>query len=150
MKICITPDPFDPWAVLGQFENRSLKVGSYGACASFIGTMRDFNQGDSVESMCLDYYPAMTEKLLKDHAQGMVEQYGLLDLLIVHRVGQVFPNDPIVLVAAWSAHRVQAFDGCRQMMEHLKSKATFWKKETLKEGSTNRWVGNFDRADTPA
>ena len=143
MRIEIRPDPFDPWQEIASHQQSGdLKPGSYGACSAFIGTMRDFNQGDEVQSLYLEHYQGMTEKLLGDYAEQVSGQYGLLDLLIVHRVGAIYPNDPIVLVCAWSAHRAAAFDGCRDMMEYLKSKATFWKKETVldKDTASQRWV----------
>ena len=155
MHIEIRPEAFDPWHEISQFQrSSSLRAGSYGACATFVGTMREFNLGDNVSSMHLEHYAGMTEQLLASHAQSVVQEYDLLELLVLHRVGDIYPNDPIVLVAAWSAHRASAFDGCRDMMEHLKSKATFWKKETISGGVseeidtdredsvTQRWVDN--------
>ena len=140
MLVSIRPDPFNPWREMENFQKSSaLQDGSYGACASFVGSMRDFNLGDQVQQMNLQHYPGMTEKQLSTYAQKVIADYGLLEMLIVHRVGEINPNDPIVLVAAWSAHRAAAFDGCRDMMEHLKSKATFWKKETLRQNA-DRWV----------
>jgi len=140
MKIEIRPQPYDPWQELAGYQSASedLAVGSYGACATFVGTMRDFNEGDDVTSMFLEHYPGMTEKQLMELAQTAVSRHQLNDVLILHRVGEIFPNDPIVLVAVWSAHRAAAFDACREMMEMLKSKATFWKKEQLSSGV--RWV----------
>ena len=89
--------------------------------------------------MTLEHYPGMTEKHLAailDEARG---RYALIDALIVHRVGRILPTDPIVLTAAWSAHRKDAFEACRFLMEALKSRAPFWKKETLADGG-ERWV----------
>ena len=100
--------------------------------------MRDFNEGEDVQSMFLEHYPGMTETQLAQLGEEAMTQHGLADVLILHRVGEINPGDPIVLVAAWSAHRKAAFDACREMMEMLKSRATFWKKEQLSEGS--RWV----------
>jgi len=140
MKIEIRPEPFDPWQELADYQSFSdqLVAGSYGACASFVGTMRDFNEGHQVTSLFLEHYPEMTESQLQDIAQNAVEQHQLNDAVILHRVGEILPNDPIVLVAVWSAHRAAAFEACREMMEILKSKATFWKKEQLTDGV--RWV----------
>ncbi|MBX2878347.1 MAG: molybdenum cofactor biosynthesis protein MoaE [Granulosicoccus sp.] len=137
MKIEIRAKPFDPWQELADYQC-SLKAGSFGATAVFVGTMRDFNEGDSVTSMLLEHYPGMTEKQLESLAEDSIAQHGLDDVLILHRVGEVMPSDPIVLVAAWSAHRKAAFDSSREMMEKLKSVATFWKKEQLEHDS--RWV----------
>ena len=142
MHVEIRPQAYDPWAELSQFQSERLAPGSYGASAVFVGTMRDFNQDADVVAMELEHYSGMTESLLSEYAVEVETRYGLLELLILHRVGQIHPNDPIVLVAAWSAHRAAAFDGCRDMMEYLKSQATFWKKETLK-GEGQRWVDNL-------
>ena len=140
MKIEIRPDPYDPWQELALYQQHAaaLSPGSYGACATFVGTMRDFNEGDDVKVMTLEHYPKMTEDQLTQIANDCIASHGLLDVVVLHRVGEIYPNDPIVLVAAWSAHRKAAFDACREMMELLKSKATFWKKEQLNEGA--RWV----------
>jgi molybdopterin synthase catalytic subunit len=147
MRIEIRQQPFDPWQELAQFQDSStLAPGSYGACATFVGTMRDFNQGENINSMRLEHYQGMTEKLLTEFGDDVVKRYDLLELLVVHRVGEIRPADPIVLVAAWSAHRVAAFDSCRTMMEHLKSHATFWKKEYLEldsDDSRQRWADNI-------
>jgi len=144
MLIEIRHQGFDPWQEVSRYQKESgLAPGSYGACATFVGTMRDYNQGEEVKSMRLEHYEGMTEHQLLKIANQAKLQYQLLDLVILHRVGEISPNDPIVLVAAWSAHRAGAFDACRAMMEHLKSKATFWKKETLnvkKPGTGGRWV----------
>ena len=140
MQIEIKDQPYDPWIEISRYqeESENLSPGSFGACATFVGTMRDFNEGDDVRSMVLEHYPEMTLRQLEKLANDAIQAHGLLDALILHRVGEVFPNDPIVVVVAWSAHRKQAFDACREMMEHLKSKATFWKKETLSDAA--RWV----------
>ncbi len=130
---------FDPWCELSNYQNNHLTVGQYGATATFVGTMRDFNDGDDVTAMTLEHYPGMTEAQLQriiDEAKG---QWALENALIVHRVGLINPGDPIVLVACWSAHRAAAFDACRHLMEALKSSAPFWKKETLQDQS-HRWV----------
>ncbi len=140
MNIEIRPEPYDPWQELALYQKQStlLVPGSYGACATFIGTMRDFNEGDKVRSMSLEHYPGMTENQLEELVESSIKQFDLLDVLLLHRVGMIFPDDPIVLVAAWSAHRAAAFAACREIMELLKSKATFWKNEQLPDGS--RWV----------
>ena len=140
MKIEIRQQAFDPWHELSEYQrdSRQLAPGSYGACASFIGTMRDFNEGDDVRGMFLEHYPGMTENQLTQLGKEAMETHELLDVIILHRVGDIMPNDPIVLVAAWSAHRKAAFDACREIMEMLKSRATFWKKEKLADGA--RWV----------
>jgi len=135
----ISATPFEPWSTLQNYENRHPEFrGKAGAAATFVGTMRDFNEGDDVSGMSLEHYPGMTEKHLQKICEKAAEQWSLLDTLIVHRVGNLSPADPIVLVAAWSAHRKDAFEACRFIMEDLKAKAPFWKKEQLQSGS--RWV----------
>lgn len=129
---------FDPWQELSQYESEYLTKGSYGASANFVGTMRDFNEGDTVTSMTLEHYPGMTEQHLQTIAEHAIQTHDLLDVLILHRVGPLQPGDPIVLVAVWSAHRTAAFTACREIMGDLKSKAPFWKKENLADGE--RWV----------
>ena len=114
------------------------KVGQYGATASFVGTMRDFNEGESVRSMTLEHYPGMTEKHLEKICEDARQKWDLLDTLILHRIGDIQIADPIVLVCVWSAHRAEAFDACRFIMEDLKSKAPFWKQESTATG--RRWV----------
>ncbi|MEA3291669.1 MAG: molybdenum cofactor biosynthesis protein MoaE [Pseudomonadota bacterium] len=139
MRIEIRPRVFDPWRALMDYQAAEhLEAGGYGATAVFVGTMRDFNEGEAVSAMTLEHYPGMTERQLEKLAAGAIEEYGLLDALIVHRVGRVEPHEAIVLVAVWSAHRAEAFRACREMMEVLKTRAPFWKKETLAGGE--RWV----------
>ena len=143
MLVEIRSAPFDPWLeVSGYLQQSDLAVGCYGACAAFVGSMRDYNLGDSVMKMELEHYAGMTQRLLSDYAEIIIEKYSLIDLMILHRIGVIYPGEPIVLVAAWAAHRTVAFDGCRDMMEHLKSKATFWKRETLSKSGEQRWVDN--------
>ena len=128
-----------PWRELASFEeNNQQLLGKAGACATFVGTMRDFNEGDEVSGMFLEHYPGMTEKHLAAIREQAMNQWPLLEALIVHRIGTIAPGDAIVLVATWSAHRAAAFDASRFIMEDLKSRAPFWKKETLTDGE--RWV----------
>ncbi len=140
MNIVIDSAPFDPWKVLSEYQKNMTKLdGQYGATAVFVGTMRDFNEGDNVSEMFLEHYPGMTERHLENICLQATGEYQLMESLVVHRVGAIKPNDPIVLVAVWTAHRKQAFEACREIMEDLKSKAPFWKKEQLNDGE-NRWV----------
>ncbi|MCK5696980.1 MAG: molybdenum cofactor biosynthesis protein MoaE [Gammaproteobacteria bacterium] len=141
MKVIINSDCFDPWQRLNQFQSEmpDTMQGSYGATAVFVGTMRDFNEGDDVSDMFLEHYPGMTERYLENICLQATKKYDLLESLIVHRVGHIKPNDSIVLVAVWTEHRKQAFIACRDIMENLKSKAPFWKKEQLNKGQI-RWV----------
>ena len=139
MNVEIRQSSFDPLEELRRYqaEQPSLK-GQYGAIATFIGVMRDFNEGEGVSRMTLEHYPGMTERHLHHIVEDAKSRWGLLDALVIHRVGALYPDDPIVLVAVWTSHRAEAFEACRFIMEDLKSKAPFWKKETLADGE--RWV----------
>jgi molybdopterin synthase catalytic subunit len=138
MSISLTSQAFDPWQSLAEYQALQL-AGKYGATAVFVGTMRDFNQGDGVVGMSLEHYPGMTEKQLALIVEQANQQWALMDTLLIHRIGDVVPDDSLVLVAAWSAHRGDAFDACRFIMEALKKQAPFWKKERLISGEV-RWV----------
>lgn len=141
MKIEVREQSFAPWEALQRYESEVVSAqypGKFGASAVFVGTMRDFNEGDEVRGMTLEHYPGMTEKELARIVDEARERWELLDELVIHRVGTLLPDDPIVLVAVWSAHRKDAFEACRYIMEALKSKAPFWKKEQLNSGY--RWV----------
>lgn len=138
MALILSEQQFDPAAEIARFE-AALPTGSFGATATFVGTMRNFNEGDSVTAMTLEHYPGMTEKQLEEVINDAKAQWDIIDALIVHRVGEILPGNPIVLTAVCSAHRAAAFDACRFLMEALKSRATFWKKETL-VGGDSRWV----------
>lgn len=137
MLIQLRDDAFDPYQEVSLYQ-QSLAAGQYGATAVFVGSMRDFNEGDNVQKMWLEHYPGMTEKYLEKIIAEARQKWELLDAMIIHRVGEVAPNDAIVLVAVWSAHRAAAFEASRYLMEELKSRAPFWKKEQLDDNS--RWV----------
>jgi molybdopterin synthase catalytic subunit len=140
MLVTLSSAPFDPWQVLQNYQTtQSELAGKYGATSVFVGSMRDFNQGDTVKSMYLEHYPGMTEKQLEQIIQQANEQWTLLDSLVMHRTGLVYPEETLVLVAVWAAHRGDAFDGSRFIMENLKSAAPFWKKEIFADGQA-RWV----------
>lgn len=139
MRVELRETPFEPLMELERYQRMSTGLaGRCGATAIFIGMMRDFNDGDAVQGMVLEYYPGMTEKYLRRIVETASREWPLLEVLVVHRVGELRPNDPIVLVAVWSEHRAAAFSACRSIMEELKSKAPFWKRETTAAGS--RWV----------
>lgn len=139
MTVLIHSEAFDPWLELQNYQQKQLTDGAFGATATFVGTMRDFNEGDDVRGMTLEHYPGMTENQLQHIIDDAQQQWALQEVLITHRVGEIQPGEPIVLVACWSAHRAAAFDACRFLMEALKSRAPFWKKETLADQS-HRWV----------
>lgn len=138
MLIEIRKKPFMAYAEIQYYLDSLDIAGKYGATASFVGTMRDFNEDKNITSMTLEYYPGMTEKHLNTIAKEAMEKWSLLDVLILHRVGKIKIAEDIVLVATWSEHRKEAFESCRVIMEQLKSGAPFWKKEETSSGS--KWV----------
>jgi len=141
MLVEIRELPFDPLAELGRYQaSRTGMAGRCGAAAVFIGAMRDHNEGDRVQAMTLEHYPGMTERQLQRILDDAQRQWDFLDALVIHRVGELRPDDPIVLVAVWSAHRAAAFEACRFILEELKSRAPFWKQETVAAGP--RWVAH--------
>jgi molybdopterin synthase catalytic subunit len=130
---------FDVGAEVRRYQEDVLQArAKYGATVTFVGTMRDFNEGDEVHGMMLEHYPGMTEKHLQAISEEARRRWDILDTLIIHRIGRILPDQPIVLVAVWSAHRAAAFDACRYLIEELKTRAPFWKQERLPEGV--RWV----------
>ena len=116
-----------------------------GAVVSFVGQVRDLNDGDHVATMTLEHYPGMTEKSLSGIVEQAVARWSIADALIVHRVGKLKPLDQIVLVLVASAHRKDAFAACEFMMDFLKTEAPFWKKEQTPNGE--RWVEAKDSDD---
>ncbi|MBF8270379.1 MAG: molybdopterin converting factor [Gammaproteobacteria bacterium] len=105
MKIELRDKPFNPYAELTAYQAAMDCCGKYGATASFVGSMRDFNEGDRIEGLILEFYPGMTEKHLSAICQQAQQRWSLLETLVIHRVGQIDIGEPIVLVAVWSGHR---------------------------------------------
>jgi molybdopterin synthase catalytic subunit len=138
MSVRIAEHPFDPWQEIHQHQQQSALDNQFGATASFVGTMRDFNENTNVTKMVLEHYPEMTQHYLNKLEQQANQKWDLLDSLIVHRVGEIKPADPIVLISCWSAHRRASLDACNWLIEELKHKAPFWKKETRQDGE--HWV----------
>ncbi|MGB5468265.1 MAG: molybdopterin synthase catalytic subunit MoaE [Sedimenticolaceae bacterium] len=110
-----------------------------GGVVSFVGLMRDFNEGDQVSEMTLEHYPGMTEKALRAIVDEAAARWELIRVRVFHRVGRIRPQDPIVIVAVASAHRGEAFRACEFIIDYLKTKAPFWKREQTADGRT-RWV----------
>ena len=119
-----------------------------GALASFTGLVRDANDGSAVSGMTLEHYPGMTEKALEDICAQAHSRWDLIDTLVIHRVGPLKPGDRIVLVGVTSAHRGEAFAACEFIMDFLKTRAPFWKREDTPEGA--RWVEARASDDTAA
>ncbi len=118
-----------------------------GAVVTFLGLVRDFDNGQSLQSLTLEHYPAMTEKALQSIAAEAQQRWDLQDVCLIHRVGELQPADRIVLVAVASAHRREAFQACEFIMDYLKTRAPFWKKELADRGE--HWVEAAD-SDTQA
>lgn len=142
MTVQLLASAFDPWQTLSRYQAEpTLQHGKYGATSVFVGSMRDHNQDDALSSLFLEHYPQMTERHLARITTEATVKWGLLDCLIVHRYGDIQPADTIVLIATWSAHREAAMKACHYIIEELKLRAPFWKKETLKATGVSRWVG---------
>jgi molybdopterin synthase catalytic subunit len=109
-----------------------------GAVVSFLGLVRDLNEGALINTLTLEYYPGMTEKALISIADEAKVRWDIMDTLIIHRVGVLHATDQIVLVAITSAHRHEAFQACEFVMDYLKTQAPFWKKEQTNAGE--HWV----------
>ncbi len=138
MSANISLQPFDPWQEIAKHQQQSALGNQFGATATFVGTMRDFNDNADVSKMVLEHYPEMTQHYLNNLEQQAKKKWDLLDTLIIHRVGDINPADPIVLIACWSAHRRASLDACNWLIEELKHHAPFWKKETRQDGE--HWV----------
>ena len=138
MQIDIIAHAFEPYSRVQAYQT-TLPSGSYGATCVFVGTMRDFNDGDKVQAMTLEHYPEMTRKQLGKIVAQARQQWAIEAGLLVHRVGDIHPADAIVLVAVWTTHRGDGFDACRFIIEQLKHTAPFWKKEHLSHHES-RWV----------
>jgi molybdopterin synthase catalytic subunit len=135
MTIRIQQADFDLTTEIANLRKGDLQVG---AITSFVGTVRDMNEGSTVNAMTLEHYPGMTEKALEDILNQAKARWDIRDALVIHRIGPLMPADQIVLVAVTSAHRGESFLACEFIMDYLKTAAPFWKKEDTPEGG--RWV----------
>ncbi len=135
MPIRIQTEDFDLSAEVARLRAGQPQVG---AIVSFVGTVRDMNEGASVAVMELEHYPGMTEKALDDIVGQAGARWDIIDALVIHRVGPLKPMEQIVLVAVTSAHRGEAFAACEFIIDYLKTQAPFWKKEQTPQGA--RWV----------
>jgi molybdopterin synthase catalytic subunit len=128
-------EDFDLAREVAALRARDARVG---AVAVFLGTVRDVNEDAQVSTMTLEHYPGMTEASLAAIVDEAKDRFDVYDALVVHRVGELRPTDQIVLVAVTSAHRGEAFEACRFIIDYLKTRAPFWKKERTPRG--DRWV----------
>lgn len=136
VEIRVQESPLDALAETAPVYSGNAAVGGV---VSFIGLMRDMNDGDAVQAMTLEHYPGMTEKALAAIVEEAGQRWELEGVRLVHRVGEIQPQDPIVLVAVASAHRGEAFRACEFIIDYLKTRAPFWKRERMTDGSS-RWV----------
>ncbi len=134
-KVVVQTLDFDVSAELAHMRTQRKDIG---AVASFIGYVRDLNEGDNVATLTLEHYPQMTEKALQNIVATAQSRWSLLASTVIHRVGTLQPSDQIVLVAVASEHRQDAFEACAFIMDYLKTDAPFWKKEQTSTGP--RWV----------
>ncbi|HEY0285679.1 MAG TPA: molybdopterin synthase catalytic subunit MoaE [Pseudomonas sp.] len=139
MGVRVQATAFDPGVEVNAMHAANVGVG---AVVSFVGYVRDFNDGRDVAGMFLEHYPGMTEKALGKIIEHAQQRWPLLKLEVVHRVGALEPGEPIVFVGVASAHRQAAFEACDFVMDYLKTRAPFWKKENTPEGP--RWVQGRD------
>lgn len=145
MTVRVQEADFDLGAELLALRAADARVG---ALASFLGLVRDMNDGASVAEMTLEHYPGMTEKALEEIVEEAKARWGIYDALVIHRVGPLKPCEQIVLVAVTSAHRGDAFAACEFIMDYLKTRAPFWKREATPDGA--RWVNARDADDSAA
>jgi molybdopterin synthase catalytic subunit len=145
MKIVVQTERFDLGAEVDAMSHDRTDIG---AIASFVGLARDMNDDSGVQAMTLEHYPGMTEKALAALVEEATSRWALLDVTVIHRVGRLLPGDSIVLVAVASSHRGEAFAACEFIMDALKTRAPFWKKEETPEGE--RWVDARVSDDTAA
>jgi molybdopterin synthase catalytic subunit len=135
MAVRVQEDDFDVGAEIDRLRRNDPKIG---AVASFVGVVRDINDGDTVAALTLEHYPGMTERAIEAIVEEARGRWEIIDALVIHRVGSLRPTDQIVLVVVTSSHRGEAFAACEFLMDYLKTRAPFWKKEQLQAGA--RWV----------
>ena len=131
IKVVVQADDFDPGAEIRSLARQSRRVGGIN---TFVGLVRDFNENDDVRALYLEHYPGMTEKQIEDIAGEAASRWDVQAATVIHRVGELLPGDQIVFVGVASAHRGDAFDACEYIIDFLKTRATFWKKERRHHG----------------
>jgi molybdopterin synthase catalytic subunit len=134
--IRVQEDDFDAGTLLDELRAGRSDIG---ASVMFTGYVRDLNLDDGIRALRLEHYPGMTEKALEEIVDRAMHRWNLSGAAVIHRIGELLPTDRIVLVAVTSAHRGDAFEACEFIMDYLKTRAPFWKKEQLADGSS-RWV----------
>ncbi len=145
MSVSVQTEDFDLTAETAALTRGNLKIG---AVASFVGLVRDINDGAGVAEMTLEHYPGMTEKALEAIVEEARGRWDIMAVRVIHRYGSLKPGDNIVLVIVAGAHRHDAFAACEYIMDYLKTRAPFWKKEKTPEGE--RWVDARESDDHAA
>lgn len=145
MTVRVQAADFDVGAEIAALRRGNPRIG---AVASFVGVVRDVNEGDAVSVMTIEHYPGMTEKSIEAIIDEARRRWEVYDALVIHRVGTLQPTDQIVLVLVTSGHRGDAFAACEFVMDYLKTRAPFWKKEQTGQGA--RWVDARTSDDTAA
>lgn len=135
MIVRVQEADFDVGAELAALHGKDPQIG---AVASFIGLVRELNDGSGVSELTLEHYPGMTERALQAIVNEACRRWTIVDALVIHRVGRLLPTDQIVLVAVAGTHRGDAFAACQFIMDYLKTRAPFWKRELTPDGA--RWV----------
>ena len=137
MRVAILSESFDPLQEISCHQ-KQLPLGAHGACVIFTGDMRTQNENRNVNKLYLEHYPEMTDRHLHQIAETAQKRWEIVDLMLLHRIGDVQPGETIVLSVVWAAHRAEAFGAARFMIEDLKERAPFWKKEYTDDGA--EWV----------
>ena len=138
MRVSVQEEPFDLGAISAEFASGHKDMG---AIVTFTGVVRDL-PGDPLQAMEIEHYPGMTEAALKSMAQTAIERFSLGDALVIHRFGRLAPGEMIMMVATAARHRKDAFEAAEFLMDYLKSRAPFWKREITASGA--EWVASKD------
>lgn len=136
MIVKVQTEDFNPQAEIDAFPRDAIQAA--GGQVSFIGTVRDYSEASDILALEIEHYPGMTEAELARVSREAAARYEILDSLVIHRYGRLAPAERIVQVTVWARHRAAAFDACRYLIDELKTRAPFWKKEITPGGS--RWV----------
>ena len=144
-RVAVQEADFDVGAEIAALTANDPRAG---AVASFVGLVRDVNDGDGVSEMTLEHYPSMTEKALLQIIEQALGRWDLYRVRVIHRVGRLLPCEQIVFVGVSSAHRGEAFAACEFIMDYLKTQAPFWKREVTPSGA--RWVDAREADDSAA
>ncbi|MFO1195130.1 MAG: molybdenum cofactor biosynthesis protein MoaE [Rhodoferax sp.] len=134
-RVTIQTEDFDLSTEIAALRAGDARVG---AVCSFVGTVRDRNDGSAVQGLELEHYPGMTERAIESMIDAALARFDILGARVIHRIGPLQVQDQIVLVAVSSAHRGASYQACEFLMDYLKTQAPFWKKEQTPEGA--RWV----------